>query len=233
MKGNVESVHSQTFLIDQTTPSITIANPADGAVFTQGRPVPVSFACADEAGGSGVADCVGSTAGGANLPTDTPGTFTFTGTSHDVAGNVTTATRAYTVIPAVNTGRSAGATVPATLALTLGAAASFGPFTPGIARDYTAGTTASVVSTAGDALLSVADPSAVATGHLVNGVFSLPQSLQVRVGSAAFAPVGGSAIPTSLDHLAEGEPRWSRVTSSKTVSPTASIALCESLSIPS
>ena len=37
-----------------------------------------------------------------------------------------------------------GGTVPATLALTLGTAASFGAFTPGIARSYTATTTGNV-----------------------------------------------------------------------------------------
>ena len=52
-----------------------------------------------------------------------------------------------------------GGTVPATLALTLGAPASFGPFTPGVAKDYFATTTATVTSTAGDATLTVADPS--------------------------------------------------------------------------
>src|SRR4051794_33215909 len=71
-----------------------------------------------------------------------------------------------------------GGSVPATLALTLGAPASFGAFTPGVAKEYTATTTANVISTAGDATLSVADPSSVATGHLVNGTFSLPQPLQ-------------------------------------------------------
>ena len=70
--------------------------------------------------------------------------------------------------------------MPATLALTLGRPATFGAFTPGVARDYTASTTANVVSTAGDATLSVADPSSNATGHLVNGAFSLPQALQAR-----------------------------------------------------
>ena len=44
---------------------------------------------------------------------------------------------------------SAGGTVPATLALTLGAPATFGPFTPGVAKEYTASTTANVISTAG------------------------------------------------------------------------------------
>ena len=52
-----------------------------------------------------------------------------------------------------------GGTVPPTLSLQLGTPASFGAFTPGVAREYTASTTANVVSTAGDATLSVADPS--------------------------------------------------------------------------
>jgi hypothetical protein len=54
-----------------------------------------------------------------------------------------------------------------------------------------------VISTAGDAALSVADPSSTATGRLVNGTFSLPQALQANAGGA-FAPVGGSAAPTPL-----------------------------------
>ncbi len=49
---------------------------------------------------------------------------------------------------------AAGGTVPATLALTLGAPASFGPFTPGVAQEYTASSTATVTSTAGDAALT-------------------------------------------------------------------------------
>ena len=70
-----------------------------------------------------------------------------------------------------------GGTVPPVLALTLGAPASFGAFTPGVAREYSASTTANVISTAGNAMLSVADPSGTATGRLVNGAFSLPQAL--------------------------------------------------------
>jgi hypothetical protein len=100
-------------------------------------------------------------------------------------------------------GQSAGGTVPATLSLTLGAPASFGAFTPGLAKDYAASMTANVISTAGDGALSVADPSATATGHLVNGTFSLPTILQAQATSAAgvgsaFANVGGSATPTTL-----------------------------------
>ncbi|WP_371683508.1 CocE/NonD family hydrolase C-terminal non-catalytic domain-containing protein [Solirubrobacter soli] len=72
----------------------------------------------------------------------------------------------------------AGGAVPATLALTLGAPAQFGAFTPGVAREYSASTTATVVSTAGDATLTVSDPSTTAPGRLVNGAFALPQPLQ-------------------------------------------------------
>src|SRR4051812_5415966 len=77
-----------------------------------------------------------------------------------------------------------GGTVPATLALSLGAPASFGPFTPGADRPYDASTTATVPSSAGDATLSVADPSNPATGRLVNGSFALDEPLQARASSA-------------------------------------------------
>ena len=85
-----------------------------------------------------------------------------------------------------------GGTVPATLSLSLGAPASFGAFRPGEAADYTASTTATVISTAGDATLSVSDPAASAPGRLVNGPFALPQPLQVRAGDGSYAPVSGS-----------------------------------------
>jgi hypothetical protein len=94
-------------------------------------------------------------------------------------------------------------TVPATLSLTLGTPASFGAFTPGVTRTYEASTTANVISTAGNALLSVADPSSQNTGHLVNGTFALPQPLQARARNAAntgtaFNNVGSSASPLNL-----------------------------------
>ena len=109
-----------------------------------------------------------------------------------------------TPIPAGSGGSgTVGGSVPATLSLTLGTPASFGPFTPGITKTYEAATTATVVSTAGDALLSVADPSPIATGHLVNGAFSLPQPLQARARNAsntgtAYNNVGSSASPLNL-----------------------------------
>jgi alpha-L-rhamnosidase len=83
-----------------------------------------------------------------------------------------------------------GGTVPPTLSLTLGAPASFGAFTPGETRDYTATTTATVTSTAGDAALTVSDP-----GHLANGTFTLPSPLAVTFSKAAWTgPVTNAAV---------------------------------------
>jgi hypothetical protein len=93
---------------------------------------------------------------------------------------------------------SVGGTVPATLSLTLGAPASFGAFTPGVARDYTASTTANVISTAGDATLTASDPSANAPGRLVNGAFALATPLLVA-GSPLPATVKTYAGPVSND----------------------------------
>ena len=83
-----------------------------------------------------------------------------------------------------------GGTVPATLSLTLGTPATFGAFTPGVAREYDASTTANVISTAGNATLSVSDPDTVATGRLVNGAFSLPQPVSAPRRRARPAPAG-------------------------------------------
>ena len=69
-----------------------------------------------------------------------------------------------------------------------GAPAAFGAFTPGVAKDYTRVDHGHVISTAGDATLSVADPSSVATGHLVNGAFSLPSALQASAFSKSRGP---------------------------------------------
>jgi hypothetical protein len=100
--------------------------------------------------------------------------------------------RVYNVdlIPADIDNGTVGGSVPATLSLTLGAPASFGAFTAGVAHTYEASTTANVISTAGDAALSVSDP-----GHLTNGAFSLPQPLQVLgVPRTWSAPVSNDAF---------------------------------------
>ncbi len=100
--------------------------------------------------------------------------------------------RAVTATVDVGTWRAAdvGGTVPATLSLSLGAPASFGAFAPGVSQEYTATTTANVISTAGDAALSVSDP-----GHLANGTFSLPEALRVEIAPASWTgPVSNAAV---------------------------------------
>jgi hypothetical protein len=115
-----------------------------------------------------------------------------------LGGGTTEVDGAYT-----STTGDVGGSVPATLSLTLGSGATFAPFIPGVLRDYDASMTANVISSAGDATMTVADASANATGHLVNGAFSLPSALQVSASSpnatgGALAPVGGSAAPTTV-----------------------------------
>ena len=95
-----------------------------------------------------------------------------------------------------------GGSVGATLSLTLGAPASFGAFTPGVAKDYTASTTANVISSAGDATLTTSDP-----GHLMNGTFALPEPLIVELSKSSWtAPASND--PVTIDfkqHIGAGD----------------------------
>ena len=77
--------------------------------------------------------------------------------------------------------------MPATLSLTVGGPASFGAFTPGVARDYETTLGANVISTAGEATLTVHDPAG--TGRLVNGSFALREPLH-----ANGTPIGGDPL---------------------------------------
>ena len=69
---------------------------------------------------------------------------------------------------------TAGGTVAPTLALTLTGHGDFGTFLPGVAKTYTAQIGANVISTAGDATLTVSGDQ-----HLKNGAFQLAQPLGV------------------------------------------------------
>ncbi|WP_270043840.1 hypothetical protein [Solirubrobacter ginsenosidimutans] len=183
---------------DVTPPTITIVTPVEGASYEQGTPVTASYSCADES--SGVPSCDGPVASGSAISTSTIGNFTFTVLAKDAAGNTQTATRHYSVVGA--SGEVGGGTA-ATLNLTLGTPAAFSPFIPGIGKDYTTSMTATLTSTAADATLWVADPSATATGRLMNGTFALAAPLQVGATSpngvsSPMADVGGSAAPTKL-----------------------------------
>jgi hypothetical protein len=155
------------------------------------------------------------TANGAPVATvgHTPYEFTYT-PAYDQIGDIVTLAATITdssgqtsvvstevKVPAITTNvpGTVSGSVPATLSLTVGPAASFGAFTPGLAKLYTTASTATVISTAGDAVLSVTDPSSTAPGHLVNGTFVLPSPLQARARNVtntgtAYNTVSGSPL---------------------------------------
>jgi hypothetical protein len=192
-------------------PSITITNPENGKTYDKNAPVAVAFSC------TGATSCTATDgknqplANGAMLDTSTVGSSYITVTASD--GTSTTQQQAVYSVAEPGSGPGGGGNVPATLNLTLGTPTAFAPFIPGVGKDYTATLTAQLVSTAGDATLTVADPSATQTGHLVNGAFALPAALQVAgarppadgqtAPALVFAPVGGSAAPTTVITYAE------------------------------
>ena len=57
---------------------------------------------------------------------------------------------------------------------------------------------ATVISTAGDATLAVTDPSATATGRLVNGSYALSEPLQARANTGAFTSLSTTGTPLTL-----------------------------------
>jgi hypothetical protein len=93
-----------------------------------------------------------------------------------------------------------GAQVPATLALTV-APAAFGAFQPGVAKEYTAASTANVVSTAGNAALTVSDP-----GRLANGTRTLRQPLRVAIAPNTWSdPVSNAAATITFKQAIEAD----------------------------
>ena|GEM_PF-6360779 len=205
---------------DTSAPTTTAAvAPAPVAGVVDGTPT-VTLSASDD-GGSGVAATWYSIDGGPQLPYTQPfqlggGLRTVRYASTDEAGNVEpTHTLTLQVNPQAS--GSVGGDVPSTLALSLGgSAADLGTFVPGVQATYSATIAASVLSTAGDATLSVADPSAQSPGRLVNGTFALAQPLSVDATDAAhpsgsFAALGAGpltllswAAPASHDAVTIG-----------------------------
>jgi hypothetical protein len=139
------------------------------------------------------------------------GAHTIKWMSVDIKGNQEAVQSQRLLVAADDAEANVGGTVPATLALSLGAPASFSPFTPGIDFDYTASMTANVITTAANGVLSVSDPSSSNTGKLVNGAFSLAQPLQVSASSlsgtgGAFAPVAASTTVLTYAGPAANDP---------------------------
>jgi len=80
-------------------PSIAIATPANGAVYTQGQVVDASYACSAPAGAT-VTACAGPVANGAAIETSTLGAHTFTVETADSDGLRASQSVGYTVVAA-------------------------------------------------------------------------------------------------------------------------------------
>ncbi|MDA0139368.1 family 16 glycoside hydrolase [Solirubrobacter deserti] len=125
------------------------------------------------------------------------GTHTVEYRATDATGNVSNvASTTFAITTKAQTNHDIVGAVPPTLSVSLATVSPLGTFIPGVGADYTARTDATVTSTAGQAALTVVDPSTAAPGKLVNGNHVLAQPLQVRAGADAFAPLGAS--PTAL-----------------------------------
>jgi hypothetical protein len=123
----------------------------------------------------------------------------------------------FCVGPATGSGGVSG-TVPATLALTLDGPATFGAFTPGVEKEYTATTKATVTSSAADATLSVAEP-----GHMTNGAFSLPEPLRIEFSKSAWTgPVSNDEVAVTAKQLVKAKDALRTGSYSKTVTFTLS-----------
>ncbi len=191
----------------------TRATVTPGQVAITPRPVPVAAV----------------TKAGKTLSVDASGTYTYPWQTTTAWGDTcrefvfTTKTgkqhRSYfKFLAATHVDAPVGGTVPATLGLTLGTNASFAPFVPGVAREYTAHASANVISTAGDAALSVSDP-----GRLMNGAFSLAEPLQVSFSKSAWtAPVSNDVVDIAFKQLIKANDPLRTGTYSKTLTFTLS-----------
>jgi len=111
-----------------------------------------------------------------------------------------------------------GGSVPATLALSLGAPATFGAFTPGVDKEYTATSDLTVTSSAGDAVLSVSAP-----GFLTNGAFTLAEPLRVELAKTAWtAPTTNEKVVATFKQLIKKTDPLRTGSYSKTVTFTLS-----------
>jgi hypothetical protein len=185
-------------------PTITITSPENSKYYARGAAVAVAYTCADATECTALSDTNTPLANGGPLDTSTNGPHFITVTAKDATSTVQ---QQATYFVSEN-GQDPNPPVPPTMNINLGQPAVFAPFIPGIANDYTTTVALNLLSTAGDATLSVADSSATNTGHLVNGTYALAAPIQVGgtrpaaegqpAPVPAYAPVGGNANPTTV-----------------------------------
>jgi hypothetical protein len=136
---------------DITAPTITLTTPPDNATYIKNQVVNADYSCDDEAGGSGLASCVGDVPDGDPINTSTVGEHTFTVDAADNAGNTAQTIHHYFVhyafdgfrspvdnLPTLNTVK-AGSAVPVKFSLSgnqgLGIIASGYPASKQVACD--------------------------------------------------------------------------------------------------
>ncbi len=198
--GVAETPHTLTLTIDTTAPTTTASvspTPSGGQV---NGPATVTLNATDAT--SGVASTRYSIDGGAAKTYAAPftitagGLHTVTYASVDQAGN-TEGTKALTIQVNPQATTSPTGNVPSVLALSIGSVApTFGAFTAGVAQTYSATVGATATATAASSILTAADTSATAPGHLVNsaasdGPYALAQGLQVDATSTNASASGG------------------------------------------
>jgi hypothetical protein len=93
--GNTAAATQAGIQIDTAPPFATLISPIAGFTYQVGAQVLANFNCLD--GDSGIASCTGTVPNGQLLPLNTPGTYSFTVTAIDVAGNQAQVTHSYTV----------------------------------------------------------------------------------------------------------------------------------------
>lgn len=97
--GNVSQSAAAIVNIDETPPTIILSAPTNGASYVVGSTLNAAYSCTD--GLSGVASCAGTVLNGASLSTAIKGTYAFTVSSTDVAGNSAQTKISYQVVPPV------------------------------------------------------------------------------------------------------------------------------------
>jgi hypothetical protein len=95
---NVASATATYKIVDRTPPTIAIAAPAAGAVYTQNQLVTADYSCTDQPGGAGVASCQGTVPTGSSIDTATIGPKTFAVNAIDGARNASATSRDYSVV---------------------------------------------------------------------------------------------------------------------------------------
>jgi virginiamycin B lyase len=93
--------------VDATPPTVRVDAPADGSVLTPGSAPMADFTCMD-AGGSGLATCLGTVADGSPVNTS-PGAHRFEATATDGAGNTGSATTSYLTFSSIDGSIATGA----------------------------------------------------------------------------------------------------------------------------